>query len=60
LPCQVFAARRCHFNGLQRADILGVFQTFLQALGVAADDHQQIVEVVGDAAGQLTDRIHFL
>ena len=32
----------------------------LEGLGVAADDHQQIVEVVGDAAGQFADRLHFL
>ena len=32
----------------------------LEDLGVAADDHQQIVEVVGDAAGQFADRLHFL
>ena len=31
-----------------------------QKFGVAGDDHQQIVEVVGNAAGQTTDGFHFL
>src|SRR6516225_7585377 len=29
-------------------------------LGTTANDHQQIVEVVRDAAGQFADRLHFL
>ena len=29
-------------------------------LGVAADHHQHVVEVVGDAAGELAQRFHFL
>src|SRR6202167_6613012 len=29
-------------------------------LGVAADDHEQIVEIVSDASGETTDRFHFL
>ena len=33
---------------------------FLQDLGAAADDHQKIVEVMGDAAGQLSQRIELL
>src|SRR5579859_3407023 len=36
------------------------FQMVLQSLGVAADDHQEIVEVVRDAAGELADRVHLL
>ena len=31
-----------------------------QQLGVAEDRGQEIVEVVGDAAGELADRIHLL
>jgi hypothetical protein len=31
-----------------------------QNLGVAADDHEQIVEVVSDAAGEAADGFHFL
>ena len=32
----------------------------LQDLRVAGHDHQQIVEVVGDAAGELAERLHLL
>ena len=32
----------------------------LEQLQVAGDDQQQIVEVVGDAAGELADRLHLL
>src|SRR6185437_3502507 len=38
---------------------LGIEQA-LEGLGVAADDHQEIVEIVRDAAGELADRLHFL
>ena len=31
-----------------------------QKLGVAGDHHQQVVEVVGDAAGEAADRFHLL
>ena len=31
-----------------------------QDLGVSADDHEEIVEVVGDAAGEAADGFHFL
>ena len=31
-----------------------------QELDVADDDAEQIVEVVGNAAGELADRLHFL
>src|SRR5271155_1555175 len=30
------------------------------ALGVSADDHEEIVEVVSDAAGEAADGFHFL
>ena len=29
-------------------------------LAVAEDDGEQVVEIVGDAAGELADRLHFL
>ena len=35
-------------------------QNVQQQLGVALDDHQEIVEVVRDAAGEATDGFHFL
>jgi hypothetical protein len=31
-----------------------------QQLGISQDDRQQVVEVVCDAAGELTDGFHFL
>ncbi len=31
-----------------------------RSLRIAGDDHQQIVEVVGDAAGELAERLHLL
>ena len=34
----------------------GLFQN----LDVAAHDHQQVVEIVGDAAGELAERVHLL
>ena len=36
------------------------FQLLQQHLGVSVDHHQQVVEVVGDAAGEAADGIHFL
>ena len=60
LPRQILAAVRRHFDGLQGADVPRLAQALLQALRMAADDHQKIVEVVGDAAGELPDRLHFL
>ena len=51
----------CLLDGL---DLLvhgaALFQLLQQDLGVSVDDHQQVVEVVGDAAGQAADGIHFL
>jgi hypothetical protein len=37
-----------------------LFQLVEQHLGVSVDDHQQVVEVVGDAAGETANGIHFL
>ena len=43
------------------AGALGVGrQLFLQAAEIADDDRQQVVEVVGEAAGQLSDGLHLL
>ena len=45
------------FDGLQ---MLGIGQPPTQNLGVAAHDHQQIIEVMGDAPRQLAERLHLL
>ena len=45
---------------IDRLQMLGIGEPAAQKLRVAADDHQQIVEVVGDAAGQLAERFHLL
>ncbi len=39
---------------------IGAVEIRRQRIRVAKDDLQQIVEIVGDAAGQLTDRFHLL
>ena len=59
LPGQAFAALGRRLDRLDGPRQFRVEQP-LEGLGVAADDHQQIVEVVGDAAGQFADRLHFL
>ena len=35
-------------------------QTMREHLGVAFHHHQQVVEIVGDATGELSDCLHFL
>ena len=45
------------FNGAPGFFVVGIF---LQDLGAAADHHQKVVEVMGDAAGQLPQRIELL
>ena len=45
---------------LHRLLVLGLLEPALQDLRVAGDDHQQIVEVVRDAAGELAERLHLL
>ena len=45
---------------VDRLQVLGIGEPAAQQLGVAADDHQEIVEIVGDAAGQLAERLHLL
>ena len=59
LPGQAFAALGRRLDRLDGARQFRIEQP-LEGLGVAADDHQQIVEVVRDAAGQFADRLHFL
>ena len=46
-------------SALRRSSV-PVRQRLEQAAGLTADDHQQVVEVVGDAAGQPADRLHLL
>ena len=35
-------------------------QAALERLRIAADDHQQIVEIMSHAAGELSERLHLL
>ncbi len=53
VPVRALTIDRCHFgsSGWERP---------LQQRKVSMDDLQQIVEVVGDAAGKLSDRLHLL
>jgi hypothetical protein len=44
----------------RRADRVGLAQQAQGHLGVPEDDGQQVVEVVGDAAGEPADRLHLL
>ncbi len=46
--------------GNQRRDPLIIRQPPFGEFKTPENDHQQIVEIVGDAAGQLTDGIHLL
>ena len=55
LPGQAFAARRRIGDGVEQLDLLIAADVAAQPRHRAADDHQEIVEVVGDAAGQLPD-----
>src|SRR5205814_10306410 len=47
-------------NFLQVARVAIAATTLQQQIGAAADDGQQVVEVVRDARGELTDRLHLL
>ena len=60
LPRQLLAAAGGGTDRLHRLLFLRLAQAALQDLRIAGDDHQQIVEVVGDAAGQLAERFHLL
>ena len=60
--CRVrFSPRVAAISMAARARVsLRFLQAAFQALRVAAHDHQQIVEVVRDAAGKLPDGVHLL
>ena len=60
LARQALAAIGGRMHGVDRLQMLRVGEPAAQQLRVAADDHQQIVEIVGDAAGQLSERLHLL
>ena len=60
LPGQPFAAIGGGADRLDRLHVLRLAQPALQDLRVAGNDHQQIVEIVGDAAGELAERFHLL
>ena len=47
-------------NGGNRLQLLRVGQPTAQELRVPAHDHQQIIEIVSDAACQLSERFHLL
>ena len=55
---QVLAAFDCSRDHAERYGGILVRDGPLQFLGRAADDHQEIVEVVSHAAGKLSDRLH--
>jgi hypothetical protein len=40
--------------------VIGRWQHVHQQFGVALDDHEEVVEVMGDAAGEAAHRFHFL
>ena len=55
------AALGRRFDRRQRPLALGIVANhFPQRVKTAADDHQEIVEIMGDAAGQLAERVELL
>ena len=60
LPRQAFAALRRGGDRVEQVDLLVVLDVAAQPLHAAADDHQKIVEVGGDAAGQSADGLELL
>ena len=59
------ARQRCsplgsRLNGLQSPKRFFARDVLSDRVNASRNDHQQIVEVVGDAAGELTERIQFL
>jgi hypothetical protein len=61
LPGQCLPPLRGARDGLGRAPALGIVgDELLERVNVTAHDHQQIVEVVGDAGRQLAERVHLL
>ena len=57
--CRGAHARLLNLGEIDPAPIVGI-EIVQQQLAVAQDDGQQVVEVVGHAAGQLPDRFHLL
>ena len=55
-----FTARSGSEDRFQRTNILLIGHPAHERLRLSAHDHQQIIEVMCDAAGQLTKRLHFL
>ena len=60
LTRQALAAARSRVDRLGGFQQLGIGEPAPQNLRVTAHDHQQIVEVVSDAPGQLAERFHLL
>ena len=60
LAGEAFAAIGGVRDHLEQVDVLIPGELAPQTLHAAADDHQKVVEVVGDAAGQLSDRFQAL
>ena len=55
LAGEALAALRRVGDGVEQLQLLLVADVAAQPVHAAADDHEQVVEVVGDAAGQLAD-----
>src|SRR5580704_3646679 len=60
LARQAFAALCRLGDGVEQAYLVVAGNAPAQTLHGAAHDHQQIIEIVGDAAGQLSDRFESL
>src|SRR5262249_40860187 len=61
LACQRCCALGCIGNFLRRSTERRIGTEALeQELGIAGDDHEEIVEVMGDAAGETSDSFHLL
>ena len=60
LARQALAAIGGRVDRVDRLQMLRIGEPAAQKLRMAADDHQEIVEVVRDAAGQLAERLHLL
>ena len=60
LTRQALAAIGGRMHRVDRLQMLGIGQSAAQKLRVTADDHQEIVEVVRNAARQLAERFHLL
>ena len=61
LANQLGGAAACILDGRQMAELGAVFVLVQQQqLGIAVDHLDQVVEVVGDASGQVAHGLHFL